>query len=52
MCDILFFFCIPTTQMRLHVRRADRQGDGGTVGVYAGESAAGSIRNIALQEEQ
>jgi len=51
MCDILFY-CIPSSQMRLHVRRADRQGDGGTAGVYAGESATGSIRNITLQEEQ
>jgi len=39
-------------QMRLHVWRADRQGDGGTAGVHAGEPAAGSVRDFALQEEQ
>lgn len=43
---------ISSFQMRLHVWRADRQGNCGATGVHIGESAAGSIRNFTLQKEQ
>lgn len=38
-------------QMRLHVWRADRQGDGISAGVHVREPTAGPIRDTVVQEE-